>query len=93
MRRTLTALVVAGALAGLFVSASRAPRLTAHRVVAKRFLVVIGINSTGCSTSALTATITCRSHAGAEKLRARFAKQHVPAVLSGRTVSIPSVYP
>jgi len=82
MRRMLTVLVVASALAALFVSASRAPRPTTERLQ----VVAISLTRSSCVPSPATFDPVCRSHREAERLRARFEKHHVSAAVHGRTV-------
>jgi hypothetical protein len=87
MRLALTMLVVAGALAGLFVTASRE-----HQRVAERLSVVV-ISAGNCSASPLTPNIICSTHEQAERVRARFASSWPGVSVHGRTVLLPIAQP
>jgi hypothetical protein len=94
VRKTLTVLVIAGALAGLFVSASRAPRFTAQRMFTSR-LVLVGLGGTlrSCSLSPVTHNIVCGSHEQADTFAAHLGKYRITVLVHRRTVVIPSVIP
>ncbi len=66
MKLAVTVLVLAGALAGLFVTASRSPG-TAQTV--ERRLVVVNFTGTDCSPTPVFNAV-CGSHEQAERLRA-----------------------
>src|SRR5206468_792906 len=87
MRLALTMLVVAGALAGLFVTASRGHQRLAHR------LVVVVISTGSCSASPLTPNLVCGRHEQAEHVRARLASSWHGVSVHGRTVLLPIAQP
>ena len=87
MRLALTMLVVAGALAGLFVTASRGHQRVAHR------LFVVVISSGNCSASPLTPNLVCGTHEQAERVGARFASSWPGVSVHGRTVLLPIAQP
>jgi hypothetical protein len=84
VRLGLTLLILAGALAALFVSASRSPG-TAQTVQTSLFFV--NLTGTGCKTTPAFDTV-CGSHAQAERIRVRFSRQGLPASVHGETVVV-----
>jgi hypothetical protein len=87
MRLALTMLVVAGALAGILVTASRG-----HQRVT-RGLFVVWISTGNCSASPLTPNLVCGTHAQAERVRARLGSSWHGVSVHGRTVLLPIAQP
>jgi hypothetical protein len=80
-------LVLCGGLAALFATASRSPgsRLV-ERITFQSFVF-----PTSCKPTPLG--IDCKTHAQAERVRARFAKYHVSLPVDGKTVALPVPFP
>ena len=93
MRRAITVLVVAGALAALFVSASRAPRIVTRTFESRLVVVAFSGALSSCSASPLDGNVVCGTHEAAERLAARFGKSGLSPLVHKRTVVIPSVFP